>query len=437
MRFRWLYLFKIAVITILATYGCTIYQKPRPIFDVPFQERSQSKIDGEVKVTVAILSAEESRQLFGVNLDGQDIQPVWVRVQNADTIPYWLLSTGLDPDYFSPMESAYAFHSILSSSLNNKIDDQFRVMAFRNPIVQGTSVSGFIFTNRDEGTKVVDIDLIGHRKTKFFTFNVSVPGIKVDYHEVDFDSLYSEDEIVHLDEKQLRSELEDLPCCATNEEGTENGDPLNLVLIGSREDLSSAFVRRGWLSAEQTHGKAVWKTINSFLFGSRYRYSPVSPLYFEKRQQDFAGQKPRHTVHQRNHLRAWLSPMRYQGKQVWVGQISRDIGVRFTFKTWPPVTHKIDPDIDEAMYALIEDLVYSQQLAKTGWVKGVGAATRSKPRHNLTGDPYFTAGLRAVLMFDRRPHSFKEIQSFEWEESPVSTRLKRLVTDGQKDFDGQ
>ena len=34
-------------------------------------------------------------------------------------------------------------------------------------------------------------------------------------------------------------------------------------------------------------------------------------------------------------------------KPVWIGQISRDIGVRFTFKTWPPVTHKIDPDFDE------------------------------------------------------------------------------------------
>jgi hypothetical protein len=113
-----------AMITILATYGCTIYQKPRPFYDVPFQERSQSQVDGDVKVTVAVLSAEESRQLFGVNLDGQDIQPVWVRIQNADTIAYWLLSTGLDPDYFSPLESAYAFHGILSSSLNNKIDDQ-------------------------------------------------------------------------------------------------------------------------------------------------------------------------------------------------------------------------------------------------------------------------------------------------------------------------
>jgi hypothetical protein len=109
-----------------------------------------------------------------------------------------------------------------------------------------------------------------------------------------------------------------------------------------------------------------------------------------------AVQKPRHTVHERNHLRLWLSPMRYAGKPVWVGQISRDIGVRFTLKVWPPVTHKIDPDIDDAMFALIEDLLYSQQLAKTGFVKGVGAATRSNPRQNLTGDPYFTAGYLLV-----------------------------------------
>lgn len=433
-RLRWL---TIVLMFFIATGGCTIYQKPRPIHDVPFMERSQSKIDGDVRVTVAVLGAEESRQLFGVNLAGQDIQPVWVRVQNADTVAYWLMSAGLDPDYFSPLEAAYAFHGTIGSSVNKKIDDHFRVMNFRNPIAAGTSVSGFVFTNRDEGTKVVDIDLIGHGKTKFFTFFVPVPGIKADYHEVDFENLYAAEEIVNLDENELRTELENLPCCATNEDGTENGDPLNLVLIGSREDISSAFVRRGWLPAEQTYSTAVWKTIKSFLFGSRYRYSPVSPLYFSKRQQDIAGQKPRHTVHERNHLRMWLSPLRYQGKAVWIGQISRDIGVRFTFKTWPPVTHKIDPDIDEAMYALMEDLIYSQQLAKIGWVKGVGAATRSKPRHNLTGDPYFTAGLRAVLMFDRRPYSFEEIQRFDWEESAVSTKLKRLETDRQSDFDEQ
>jgi len=75
----------------IAVGGCTVYQKPRPIHDVPFMARSQSKVDGDVRVTVAVLSAEESRQLFGVNLAGQDIHPVWVRVQNADTIGYWLM----------------------------------------------------------------------------------------------------------------------------------------------------------------------------------------------------------------------------------------------------------------------------------------------------------------------------------------------------------
>jgi hypothetical protein len=419
----------------MVVYGCTIYQKPRPSFDVPFRERSQSKVDGDVRVTVAVLSAEESRQLFGVNLAGKDIQPVWIRVQNSDTTAYWLMSAGLDPDYFSPLEAAYAFHGTIGSSVNEKIDDHFRVMNFRNPIAPGTSVSGFIFTNRDEGTKVVDIDLITYGNAKFFTFFVPVPGIEADYHEIDFDTLYSEEEIIDLNENELKKAVENLPCCATNEDGTKNGDPLNLIFIGSREDLSSAFVRRGWLPAEQTHGKAVWKTIKSFLFGTRYRYSPVSPLYLYERQQDFAGQKPRHTVHERNHLRMWLSPIRYQGKQVWIGQISRDIGVRFTFKTWPPVTHKIDPDVDEAMYALLEDLVYSQQVSKLGWVKGVGKASRAKPRYNLTGDPYFTFGLRAVLMFERRPVSFNELQRFDWEVSPSSTKLKRLTIDQQQDFD--
>jgi len=88
-------------------------------------------------------------------------------------------------------------------------------MNFRNPIAPGTSVSGFVFTNRDEGTKVIDIDLIGHGKVKFFTFFAAVPGIKADYHRVDFDTLYPEAEIVDLDENELRKELENLTCCST------------------------------------------------------------------------------------------------------------------------------------------------------------------------------------------------------------------------------
>ena len=79
-------------------------------------------------------------------------------------------------------------------------------------------------------------------------------------------------------------------------------------------------------------------------------------------------------------------------------------------------------------------MVYSRQLAKGGYVKGVGTATGSKPRYNLTGDPYFTDGYRLVLMFDSRSRSFLELESFNWE-NPVSSRLKRLSIDRQGDFD--
>jgi hypothetical protein len=288
-------------------------------------------------------------------------------------------------------------------------------MNFKNPILPGTAVSGFIFTNLDEGEKVVQIDLVAEERVKLFTFFVQIPGMRVDYRMVDFDSLYPQDQIIDLNEAELKVALQTLPCCTTNEEGLKNGDPANLVIIGEFKDIAAAFARQGWLPAEETYSTAVWKTIKSFLFGSRYRYSPVSPLYYFGRHQDLARQKPRHDIHERNHLRLWYSPFRYDGKPVFIGQISRDIGVRFTMKARPPVTHKIDPDIDEARHSLVEDLLFSQMLTSVGWIKGVGITRASKPRENLTGDPYFTDGYRVVLVLEQGPVALDQIKALNWE----------------------
>jgi hypothetical protein len=400
--------------------GCATAQvsssfSPRSINEVRFRDRSQSKYDDEVRVTVAVPSAEENKALFSANLAMKEIQPIWVKVENHSDRTYYLISAATDPNYFSPNETSFAVHGGLSRSDQKEMENYFRSMNFRSPILPDTAVSGFIFTNLDEGEKVVQIDLIASQQVKLFTFFVQIPGIRVDYQMVDFDSLYKTEEIVNLDQAELRTALEDLPCCTTNEAGSDFGDPLNMVIIGDFLDVAATFSRRGWLPAEETYSTAVWKTIKSFLFGKRYRYSPVSSLYAYGRHQDLARQKPRHSIHERNHLRLWYSPMRFAGKPVFVGQISRDIGVRFTTKSWPPVTHKIDPDIDEARHALIEDLLFSQTLAKVGFVKGVGRATPSRPKENLTGDPYFTDGLRAVLILDQGPISMNQIVELDWE----------------------
>ena len=126
---------------------------------------------------------------------------------------------------------------------------------------------------------------------------------------------------------------------------------------------------------------------------------PGSSLYFQGRSQDFALQKARQTINERLHLRLWLTSLRLDGKPVWIGQVSRDIGVRFTLKTWNLTTHKIDPDVDDARDYILDYLLESGRVSRVGYVAGVGAAEQSAPRHNLTGDPYFTDGLRSVMIF--------------------------------------
>jgi hypothetical protein len=402
----------------LAAQGCAT-SEPLPVEDYgPYQERAETQVQGDLGVTVALPTTEEAAEIYGVDLAEKAIQPVWVEVRNDATEPYWFLMSGLDPNYFAASEAAYAFAGE-SDDDGQTLDERFDELRFRNPVMPGATVSGFVLTNLDEGVKAVDVDLIATGDAKSFTFIAIDPTFKATRLRVDFDNLYSNDELVHVDdEDELRALLEQLPCCVTNADGTENGDPLNLVLVGERGDILAAFTRRQWHPTEIIWSGSLWRTFRSFVAGSRYRYSPISPLYLYGRPQDVAGQKARATIHERNHYRFWLSPIRFQGEEVWVGQISRDIGVKFTLKSPTISTHAIDPDIDEARRYLVEDLVYSQAMNRLGYVKGVGASSRDEPASNLTGDPWYSDGLRAVLFFEPRPYSLSEIEVLDWESVP-------------------
>ena len=293
---------------------------------------------------------------------------------------------------------------------------RFDSLQFRNPIPPGATVSGFVLTNLDEGIKVVDVDLIARGDARSFTFVAVDPSFKATSLRVNFDELYRSDELIHVDdENALRTLLERLPCCVTNADGTANGDPLNLVVVGNRADFLAALVRRQWHPTEVIWSGSLWRTVRSFLQGSRYRYSPISSLYLYGRPQDIATQKARASIHERNHARFWLSPIRFRGKEVYVGQISRDIGVKFTLKSPTISTHAIDPDIDESRRYLVEDLLYSQALHRIGFVKGVGASSKTEPRRNLMADPYYSDGLRAVMFFEPRPSSLSQLEVLDWE----------------------
>jgi hypothetical protein len=375
-------------------------------------------MEGGVRVSTAVLSADESAAVYGVPLAERSIQPVWIEVENREDSAYFLLSPGLDPNFFPASEASETLASDESPERRVELGRRFRQLAFRNPVPPGATTSGFVLTNLDEGFKFVQIDLVTGGRARTFSILAIVPGFRSDYgvSEVFRREIYPAEKVVnYTDDAAFRAALEALPCCVSNEDGSKNGDPLNLVVVGGLDDAFPAFARRGWRPTEHKWSGSIVKMVTSALAGERYAYAPVSDLYMFGRAQDFALQKARDNIHQRNHLRLWLSPMRHYGKQVWVGQISRDIGSRLTIHSPTFTTHKIDPEVDEARNALAQDLAYSQNLAKVGYVKGVGAAPRSAPRGNLTNDPYYTDGLRSVLVFDRHPTSLAAVEFFPWE----------------------
>ncbi len=374
----------------------------------PPNDRLHVQSERDLRLTTAVPSAEEAQEIFGVQLYRSNVQPVWVRVENLGDVEMMLLPVGLDKAYYTALETAsrnYPWDKLL----NPNADADFRDRKMGLSIPAGAIRSGYIFSRVDEGTKSFNVDVVPRGETPYrMTFFVPVPGLRIDHYDTEFDQLYSDDEIVDVDVQGLVSGLEALPCCVMDKKSKDYGDPLNIAFVGEIDDLYYSFLRAGWDETETVYGSSLWKMAKSAVAGSEYRYSPVSALYVFGRAQDAALQRARSSINERNHLRIWMTPMRYEGKPVWIGQISRDIGVRFTTKTI--TTHKIDPDVDETREFLIEDLLYSQGLAKLGYVRGVGAASFDEPRANLTGDPYFTDGLRVVMWMSGSPVGIDEIE---------------------------
>jgi hypothetical protein len=376
---------------------------PQPVEGAAFLSRRETQEQDGVRLSVVALSDEESRRHLGVDLAKEGVQPVWFEVQNGTGDVAWFLPIGTDPAYFAPFEVAWMFHRPFATARNARIEEHFLATALPEQLPPGGSARGFLFTHRSEGAKFVRAQILSRKRLHEMRFIARVPGGRWDFEAVDFARLAPPSSRREVTAAELGAVLARLPPVASGEGGKGSADPLNLVLVADLHTGLFPFVTRGWELTEPFDLSAAWKTVVAFLLGHSYATSPVSPLYVFGRPQDVALQKPRNSIHQRNHLRLWLTDLTVGGKPVWLGQVSRDVGVRFTTRSWYLTTHKIDPDVDEARDYLLQDLGFSGYVDRIGYATGVGAAPRNAPRHNLTGDPYFTDGQRLVVFLDDEP----------------------------------
>ena len=403
-----------AAMMLVLISACRTYN-PIPIDNVDFHQRSQTKSVGGLTVTASVLSPEESEQIFGRPLAKKGIQPVWLKVVNNEDIPFALISHSIDPAYFSASETAY-INRVSDKQKNKQMEEDYRTLAIDMLVNPGETKSGFVYTGLGLGTKVVPVVLFGPKQVRTLVFYIPVPGIKADHQRVNFDDLYAPDEFITFDnEEDFRAKLSDFQCCTRNKKDSKDGDPLNLVLVGRSDLIYGALARAGWDETEAVTFSTSFKMAKAFLAGDMYLNAPISPQYVFGRVQDIALQKGRDSVNERNHMRLWLSPWIFQDMPVWIGQISRDIGIRLSSGVWSLTTHAVDPEVDDARDYLIMDVMSVQGLDKLGMVKGVGAATPENPRKIILGDPYWTDGNRTVMLFAEEPVAMDKIKFLNWD----------------------
>ena len=390
---------------VLAFSGCATWQAPTEIEYSEIRARAITATVQKVRLSAAVLSSSDSQRIFGANINETGVQPVWIEVKNPTSQTLWLLQAGTDPDYFSPLEVAWSFHTSFSGGTNARIDAYFDARGFKNPIAAGATQTGIIFTNPHQLTRLLNVDLLGQGKLIPFTLFLPVPDDKPEKDVVNIlERIAITKTVEYQKEDTFRAVLEQLPCCASDAEQKAAGDPLNVIMVGNFADIAAAFVRRGYRQAALAFDNS------QYVFG---------------RPPDIVARKSGQGGVPANWLRMWVAPLRYRGQSVFVAQVGRPVGGRFAESESKALM--LHPNVDEVRNVLIQDLLYSGGLGKLGFVTGVGAVSPVQPRNSLDKAQYYTDGLRAVLFLVTRPVALSGVKILDWH--PALKDLEKATQD--------
>jgi hypothetical protein len=194
-------------------------------------------------------------------------------------------------------------------------------------------------------------------------------------------------------EGRIHPALNSAPKVTHNADGIP-GDPLNVGLIGSPEQLVRAMFAMGWRPADPITFESSVKIAESVRFDRPDPDAPVSNLYVFGRKQDLSFElEVGSSAARRHHVRWWrASEPDANGRSFWIGDATFDTRSGLSHRTGQ-ITHHIDPDVDTERDKFIADLVKAEQLQRQYQVMGVGPTQDGR---NAGGDRYYTDGMLSV-----------------------------------------
>jgi len=212
------------------------------------------------------------------------------------------------------------------------------------------------------------------------------------------------------------------------------GDPVNIGLIGTEEQIHQVMQDAGWTRADDVTLVSSWKIILSTITRRSYAEAPVSPLKIFGKTQAFAYQKEVDgNPEKRHHVRFWKTPDGWLlpgGHQVdWLAAGTYDSGVGFSFFTLQ-VTHRIDAETDFERDYIVESIQYAHPETR---VELPPVSPAGSPARNGGGDAIRTDGALPVVILNNEglePQEQEEIHLSSAHDLAYRMPLSLLVGSG-------
>jgi hypothetical protein len=132
-----------------------------------------------------------------------------------------------------------------------------------------------------------------------------------------------------------------------DDQGTE-GDRVNFIVVGSDELVRASLQAAGWVTVDKTIKDTILRGALASFSRQAYTTLPMSELKVFGRSQDYgyAQGDPVKVVAARHHFRLWRAPFNVDGRTVWVGAGTHDVGFDKDQRNGK-ITHRIDSDVDK------------------------------------------------------------------------------------------
>ncbi len=172
-----------------------------------------------------------------------------------------------------------------------------------------------------------------------------------------------------------------------------DADLVNLVFVGSEQQVQAAFREAGWHNSDPVGRHSVMQGLYALLNNSGYAQQPMKTFLMDGKPEDMNWQKGLNSYGRRDHLRIWQWTPEGATDPVWVVSSTHDTGAVLSFK-YKGFIHHISPNIDDERAKVIRDLNFSGCVKSLTYVSRPGISTITQ---NATGDLVRTDGSVAVV----------------------------------------